>query len=512
MAPTIEAQIDSLDDLLIAARLFEINETPEALKELWERRPEPIRVGGSENSLISQIIKVWNKDAATYALSNNGQLIIADDNRYDNTVIREGLYIYKNHFLQVDIENILPYAKYFDKIWEDMEGRRWMRGLPEDFLDSLFHPILNEGICFPIYTGETLMEVLASWGYVQTPLRRPDLEENRNRVRQFYEKLGDNATLTPDAGIDEDGIFQVIGKKIHEWLIFPEADYRNWNYPMRDLLNYLAYRIYAGLRFYLEDGTYKIWLGRFSFEYTIKTEGRKRRYFFDGVELRDLWKAWSQLQYYHDKEEYLENLQGLRKQRITDQKEIELKLEIHLSPDEQVPGTLKLQNRKRRLYVGFPGSDRTYHIKDGKKWLSLFDVGLYPRSLPVDVFSLFKILSQHVPEDEVLEYLERSIQKGREAEERARSNLLAFIEEHSNRVREGEIESRWGTKKGYIVRGKKKDYFVGEYGRVLTYPGGDYVCLRDDEKKVLPRSDRILGRILLCLNDLELSGEVSTLN
>jgi hypothetical protein len=53
---------------------------------------------------------------------------------------------------------------------------------------------------------------------------------------------------------------------------------------------------------------------------------------------------------------------------------------------------------------------------------------------------------------------------------------------------------------------------VGEYGRVLTYPGGDYVCLRDDEKKVLPRSDRILGRILLCLNDLELSGEVSTLN
>jgi hypothetical protein len=196
--------------------------------------------------------------------------------------------------------------------------------------------------------------------------------------------------------------------------------------------------------------------------------------------------------------------------KITGQKEIELNLAIYLTPIEYVPATLKLQNRKRRWYVVFPGSDRKYHIKDGKKWLSLFDVG-YSKSLSVDVFSLFKILNQHIPEDAVLEYLERSIQGGRKPEERAQSNLLAFIEKHRDRVREGEIESRWGTKRGYIVRGKKRDYFVGESGRVLKYPRGDYVCLHDSEKRVLPRSDRILGRILLCLNDLELSGEVSTL-
>jgi len=276
------------------------------------------------------------------------------------------------------------------------------------------------------------------------------------------------------------------------------------------LLNYAAYRIYAGLRFYLDDGTHKIRLGRFSFEYTIKTEGKKRRYFFDGVELRDLWSDWSQLQYYNDKAEYLQALRGLPKQKITGLKEIELNLEIYLSPVEYVHGTLKLQNRKRRWYVVFPGSDRTYHIKDGKKWLSLFD--LYPKSQPVEVFALFKILNQHIPEDDVLDYLEGFIQAGRQAEERARSNLKKFIEEHGSRVGEGEIEYWPSTRTGYVVKGKKRDYFVcGDDGTVCTYPRGSTLCLHDSEKRVLPRSDRILGKILLCLNDLELSGEVPTL-
>jgi hypothetical protein len=258
MAYSIDSKIDSLDDLLIAARLFEINETPETLKEVWERKPEPIKVGGGEEAVISQIIKVWHKDNATYALLNCGRLIIIDDSEYNNAVIREGVYIYKKHFLLVNIENLLPHAKYLDKVLRYRGELPRRRGFPEEPLDSLYNPVQSWETYYPLHTEETLMEALAAWGYVETPLRCPDLEENRKRLMTFNEKLGDDATLTPDACVDEDGVFEVIGKRLHEWLILPEADYHNWNYPMEDLLNYAAYRIYAGLRFYLEDGTHKI--------------------------------------------------------------------------------------------------------------------------------------------------------------------------------------------------------------------------------------------------------------
>jgi hypothetical protein len=100
------------------------------------------------------------------------------------------------------------------------------------------------------------------------------------------------------------------------------------------------------------------------------------------------------------------------------------------------------------------------------------------------------------------------------AERKAKELLEKVLENSKDRV----VLKTWTApdfeRRGYIVKGQCREYFIEEniHLDIYTYPEGKHICMVETKKgSFLPHSDRLVSRILALLNDKKLADKIPTL-
>ena len=94
----------------------------------------------------------------------------------------------------------------------------------------------------------------------------------------------------------------------------------------------------------------------------------------------------------------------------------------------------------------------------------------------------------------------------------ARGKAMLLLKETVARYKDRVIRSKFCESDGYIVKGAIRNYFISmDSESVVTYPGNQDICIVDTDSRPNHRSDKIVSRILLLLNDGRLKSQVNTL-
>jgi len=129
-----------------------------------------------------------------------------------------------------------------------------------------------------------------------------------------------------------------------------------------------------------------------------------------------------------------------------------------------------------------------------------------------DIVSVIQQLSEELGdkiEDEVIAWVKTALDRRKQAEDKAKTLFLAFVEQNKARIIPKDDF--------YIVKGKLKNYKVAfkndkDVG-VWTYPNNNYICINAKDKRgyALVGYDKMLQFCLTLLNDSNIREEISTL-
>jgi len=112
-------------------------------------------------------------------------------------------------------------------------------------------------------------------------------------------------------------------------------------------------------------------------------------------------------------------------------------------------------------------------------------------------------------EDEIIKYLNVVLEKIRQAELKAKTLFIDFIEKNNTRII---LKDNF-----YLIKGKLKTYKLcveKSQVKVYTYPNEHYVCINEDSKEGhnLCIWDKLLQFAMALLNDSKIREEINTLN
>ncbi len=308
--------------------------------------------------------------------------------------------------------------------------------------------------------------------------------------------------------------YGVEGQKLRDYVVFDSRWY-GLPYPgMRFRAEHVLSAFYNGLSYRLE-GEHVVWLGRFSIRFKAVKNGSHLYRYMEGKKFsrHDVRSLAADASRYSDRESFLKNLQKFKERKKAKAGELAIPVEDSNGMLLQLRFEIKRVEGKRGLVSPLTGE--LFHLPRDS-WHKLKRLSM--SSSRAGLFQVFRLLSEHIPEERLLQIIYRAREDAKLAEERSKKLLDETLRKYPDRIREGTFDEGdrghvMHMRNGYIVKGEKRNYFIGEKGAMIyTYPEGCYVCIVDEEEgRMLPSHDRLVSRMLLLMNDSRLESDVPTL-
>lgn len=199
--------------------------------------------------------------------------------------------------------------------------------------------------------------------------------------------------------------------------------------------------------------------------------------------------------------EYIAYLKRVKETSLLGQEILQNGIRVRSSSVETIVGVIK---KGRTWYIKTPKEE--YPVDGGISTLRI----LNNNATSSDGLTVLKYIKRAVGSyDKAWEIVEEGIEAAKRAEAKAKELLQSILTKFSERITPTKFEGE----DGYIVEGKKHNYFLESDLHVKTYPDGEYVCIVDQyDGEKLCKSDRLASRILALLNDITTATKISTLN
>jgi hypothetical protein len=125
---------------------------------------------------------------------------------------------------------------------------------------------------------------------------------------------------------------------------------------------------------------------------------------------------------------------------------------------------------------------------------------------PVKMYSTLAFLFSESDAYQLMVLARHNAQEGR-------SKAMQLLKETVAKYKDRIFCSKFCESDGYIVKGIIRNYFISmDSESVVTYPGNQDICIVDADSRQSHRSDKLVSRILLLLNDGRLKSQVNTLD
>lgn len=481
------------------------------LSEIWNRMEQPITVTKPRShryyrgNCIEKIERVWEKNNVRYALTNTKRFRISKPDNFMHNYLDRGNYVFGSTvllFQEMTQDTIAKIKKY----WRKLDR---MSDLVSFFNDDFVMEEMLDDASVNVITLDQFNRAISEFERRGEGSLKPDTEIVRKSLLKLSKENTDNTVGIGENFLHMDGMkFGLEEKKLWEYLglhVF-SSDQRSRKAELKDCF----FRGVLGL-----EGEHETWIGNFSIMLKVVSDNGKTERFINGVKLSNFnfWEAISEAPRFKTYGEFAEFLGKGFTQESWDRKMESEGLCIRIEEDggDWNDSGFCLRLRMKRTGKGWgiisPVSGRIFPMSKG------FVEKLVLRSeIPDNAFDLFMRLRKFLPENELFTIFEHSREEARRAEERAKQLLAETLENHKEKVKGLEWNNRNRLRHGYVVKGTKRNYFIDKSKLgIYTYPEGRYVCVVDKHDRFTPKTDRLVSRILMLMNDENLKGRIRTL-
>jgi hypothetical protein len=210
------------------------------------------------------------------------------------------------------------------------------------------------------------------------------------------------------------------------------------------------------------------------------------------------------------KEEFLNHLNELKERPDRKQFEEGFFVKAFYSDNKHIDIFIPVKRKLKKIYFVLPDKKLAY-IRGGVRTLRSLDS--YFVENRASIFRLYQKLSEFIDFNNFLIIVENARKNMEEAIRKSKKLLDDTLAKYSDRLKEGVFDIDRSRMEGYLVKGKIKNYFIGKrHLGVYTFPQGDYLCIVDNhEGRMFTKTDKLVSRIYLLLNDEDLKGKVKTM-
>ncbi|MCD6590391.1 MAG: hypothetical protein J7K72_00270 [Candidatus Aenigmarchaeota archaeon] len=482
-------------------RIWGINEG--RVKEIWKSMEKPMLLsriydwyGIPQNIYLLKLVEVWENDNTRIALWNNRTVMVMERGEWAYDYLRKGFY----RIGMVIIRTRKLTDEIIGKIKRHIKTHRGV----------LTNPFIRTAL-----TLRQLKRLLEGSGIKAE--ESPSVEENKEFMKELSKRL-EYTRITEKGFMIKGRLLGVVGRKVWEYVDFSsflhETDMRpieetEWivNRFIEDVLNNLT-------------GEQKLRMGRITVRFKIGKNilVEERKVFRENLEylvIRGLEAK--------KKEEFIKLRDELQKIPFILRKFLKngFVITVKFNQDYTSPTSfiirLGVEYKRGKVYFVSPISGKRVMLNTkALPWRvrSYGSLGILLENLEMlmeqkDLLSVFYVLARLFGKEEVFKIMDLGRKSAKEAEKQATKLLDEILEKYRGRI----IETVHDGDKGYVVKGRIRNYFVDKRtGEVRTWPDGSDICVTEDGGKYVTCTDRVISRILLLLNDDKLRTKVTTLN
>ena len=177
--------------------------------------------------------------------------------------------------------------------------------------------------------------------------------------------------------------------------------------------------------------------------------------------------------------------------------------------DEEKYIKLKVVRKQNNNYL--LADEKLFRIKDTSRLISKSSLNKGKR-YKLHFSDLVTFLGEffHMDADTIARVIKGGLSEYEEAIRKSEQLLRETIELF--KVKEMEVEHKNTTYKGYLVKGKTKEYLLTKELKIFEYPSMKYVCIIDKALDNQVHNDKIVNRMYALANDSLIANKISTLS